>query len=119
MGSLFELYYGEGNKYIGRLLHSSFFNFYFYFYFLNANAQYGINKRYNRVISFLGETSHESARFTAATEWLSQSKRDNDCAPNYDGGCLYCGRGFIQLTHKYSYNATTNTPDFKEAVRQK
>jgi predicted chitinase len=31
----------------------------------------------------------------------------NSFCPNYDGGCTYRGRGFIQLTHRYNYQSAS------------
>lgn len=56
---------------------------------------------WTRQISYLLATvKHEVANtYTPITEYGTKY-----CA-NYDGGCTYKGRGYVQLTHKYNYSA--------------
>jgi len=56
---------------------------------------------WQRQISYLlATTKHEVAnRYTPITEYGSQYCK------NYSGGCTYKGRGYVQLTHDYNYQA--------------
>jgi len=54
----------------------------------------------NQISYLLATTKHEVANtYTPITEYS-----DTHCV-NYDGGCTYKGRGYVQLTHKYNYEA--------------
>jgi len=53
-----------------------------------------------QIAYLLATTKHEVANtYTPITEY------GNTYCANYDGGCTYKGRGYVQLTHKYNYSA--------------
>lgn len=54
---------------------------------------------YNRQMAYLwATTKHE-----VANTFLPITEFSNTHCVNYDGGCLYKGRGYVQLTHRYNY----------------
>lgn len=69
-------------------------------------SQYGINT-WNRVTMFMAQTGVETANYNTFTEYTNADGTNAWCK-NYDGGCLYLGRGAMQLTGKYNYQAAGN-----------
>jgi predicted chitinase len=69
-------------------------------------GNYGINT-WNRVVMFMAQTGQETDRYNTFTEYTNSDGTNAWCG-RYDGGCTYRGRGAIQLTGKYNYNAAGN-----------
>ena len=52
---------------------------------------------------FMAQTGQETDHYNTFTEYTNGGV--NPWCHNYDGGCRYLGRGAIQLTGRYNYNA--------------
>lgn len=52
---------------------------------------------------FMAQTGQETDHYNTFTEYTTNGV--NPWCHNYDGGCRYLGRGAMQLTGRYNYNA--------------
>jgi predicted chitinase len=69
-------------------------------------GSYGINT-WNRVTMFMAQTGMETDHYNTFTEYTNADGTNAWCH-RYDGGCTYIGRGAMQLTGKFNYNAAGN-----------